>query len=276
MIVIPGSDDEQRPVMMQGNLSLGGQAVASQAPSATSAASSPGTSPGTSASATNLGTKASAPPPAGKYEAPAEAPEGEYAPFIPQAGLLELPAESEEEGFGEVGDDGVLEKDEAVAVSGTPPTPQVNMLANLIRWVAKAKKEIGSEQLPTFLEVYGITGNLSPDLKEVIAHLADITAQQSDDASAVDVWSQLLLELHGILTEGSTTLNPVVPFWNGGENELDTDETEMDEPTPQSTPMKLKLIYPGKDGTEKELTIDLSPEADKGSPPGTEATLGAA
>ena len=57
---------------------------------------------------------------------------------------------------------------------------------------------------------------------------------------------------------------------------MEEDETEMDEPTPQSTPMKLKLIYPGKDGTEKELTIDLSPEADKGSPPGTEATLGAA
>ena len=52
--------------------------------------------------------------------------------------------------------------------------PKVNMLANLINWVARANKEIGRDQIPTFLEVYGISGYLSPELKDVILHLLSL------------------------------------------------------------------------------------------------------
>ncbi|MFH1003279.1 MAG: hypothetical protein V1780_03965, partial [Chloroflexota bacterium] len=53
------------------------------------------------------------------------------------------------------------------------PAPQVNMLANLVRWVALARREIGNEQLPTFLDVYSFSENLSPELREIILGLAE-------------------------------------------------------------------------------------------------------
>lgn len=80
---------------------------------------------------------------------------------------------------------------------------QANQLPNLIRWVSVAKREIGSAQLPTFLEAYGVRGHLSSEMKEVILHLAVVVSEQPSDASPADVWSRLTLELHGILTDGS-------------------------------------------------------------------------
>src|ERR1035437_3228886 len=138
----------------------------------------------------------------------------------------------------------------------TGPMPsQVNLLANLIRWVASAKKEIGIEQLPVFLNVYAITGKLSPEMKDVILHLAEVATdpttdgvpmdrmglireqlalfmklnalngqnpppidetivrlaellvQQSTYANKANLWSQLLLELNGILGNGNISLH---------------------------------------------------------------------
>ena len=80
---------------------------------------------------------------------------------------------------------------------------QANQLPNLIRWVSVAKKEIGTPQLPTFLEAYSVRGNLSAELKEVILHLAAVVSEQSMEPSPADVWSRLTLELHGILADGS-------------------------------------------------------------------------
>lgn len=163
--------------------------------------------------------------------------------------------------------------------------PQVNMLANLIRWVSVARGKLGIEQLPTFLEVYGICGNLSLELKEVILHLADLAEQQSEDAGVADVWSQLILELHGILTGGGTPVQPSSTFWNGEEDEAQIDETEMevdipegepagpeeDKPAalPEDRPVRLKLVVPTADGSEREvdvgeLSVGLSREKDGG------------
>jgi len=44
------------------------------------------------------------------------------------------------------------------------PTAQVNLLANLIRWVSVARREIGHERLATFLDVYGISSGWPPSL----------------------------------------------------------------------------------------------------------------
>jgi hypothetical protein len=79
---------------------------------------------------------------------------------------------------------------------------QANQLPNLIRWVSVAKKEIGSSQLPTFLEAYSVRGHLTPAMKEIILHLAAVVAEGSTEPSSADVWSRLTLELHGILSDG--------------------------------------------------------------------------
>ncbi len=63
-----------------------------------------------------------------------------------------------------------------------PSVPKVNLLANLINWVAKAKKEIGYDNIPIFLEVYGISGHMAPELKELIMHLSEITKEQPEAA----------------------------------------------------------------------------------------------
>jgi hypothetical protein len=142
--------------------------------------------------------------------------------------------------------------------------PKVNLLANLISWISIAKKEIGDEQLPTFLEVYGISGHLSPELKDVILHLAEISAEKPEDNSMAEVWSNAMLSLHGILTGGDAPLNPVRPHWNEIDEELEPDENETinAQEEPEEHPVKLKLVFPNGDGKGKEYCIDLMPEVD--------------
>ena len=122
--------------------------------------------------------------------------------------------------------------------------------------------------MTTFLEVYGISGHLSPELKEVILHLVEITEQQATDANAAEIWSQLTLELHGILTGGDAPLHLVKPLWSDDESEALPNETEAEEDKPKYKPIKLKLVFPNDDGTEREFNIDLSPEAGMESPSG--------
>ena len=151
----------------------------------------------------------------------------------------------------------------------TPPTPQVNLLANLIRWVSAARGKLGIEQLPVFLEVYGISGNLSPELKEVILQLAEVVAQPSGDDNAADVWSHSVLELHGILAGGGTPLHLFGPSWNDEEGEAEAsetlaeedeaeDKTEDEPPVPprENRPVRLKLVVPIGDGVEKEFSVE--------------------
>lgn len=142
--------------------------------------------------------------------------------------------------------------------------PKVNLLANLINWIAKAKKEIGPDQMPIFLEVYGISGHLSSELKEVILHLSEITSEQPEDANKAEIWSQAMLALHGILTGGNAPLYPVLPSWNDGSSEIqpsEDDAIEVDKS--EDMPVKLKLVFPNGDGKSKEFCIDLTPETDK-------------
>jgi hypothetical protein len=139
--------------------------------------------------------------------------------------------------------------------------PKVNMLANLINWVARANKEIGRDQIPTFLEVYGISGHLSQELKDVIVHLSEITEEDTEASSSSEIWSQSMLLLHGILTGGDAPLHPVTPSWNSDAKEsIEEEIIEVDKS--KQKPVKLKLILPDDDGVEKEFCINLTPEAD--------------
>jgi len=119
-------------------------------------------------------------------------------PELPEASKEEkLPEASKEEKLPEPS------KEEKMSEKASGSMLQANQLPNLIRWVSVAKREIGAAQLPTFLEAYGVRGQLSSEMKEVILHLAVVVSEQPADASPADVWSRLTLELHGILTDGS-------------------------------------------------------------------------
>jgi hypothetical protein len=143
-------------------------------------------------------------------------------------------------------------------------TPRVNMLANLINWVARAKKEIGDELLPTFLDVYGVSGHLSLELKEVILHLAERTREKTDPCTDAEVWSSAMLSLHGILTGGDAPLNPAIPCWNDALN-ADSQDEEIIEVDKQDKPVKLKFVLPGVNGKAREYCLDLTPDDDDNS-----------
>lgn len=140
--------------------------------------------------------------------------------------------------------------------------PKVNMLANLINWVARAKQEIGYEQLSAFLEVYGVSGHLSPELKEVIIHLAEIAKDLPDTATDAEIWSQSMLSLHGILTGGDAPTNPVIPSWVDitDEAELSDEEEIIEIDKAKAKQAKLKLVLPSGNGKSKEFCIELSPD----------------
>jgi hypothetical protein len=146
----------------------------------------------------------------------------------------------------------------------TLSVPKVNMLVNLINWVATANKEIGRDQLPIFLEVYGISGHLSPELKEVILHLSEITENEPDITGSTAIWSQSMLLLHGILTGGDAPLHPVIPVLSA-EEKPSADEEIIEVDKSKDRPVRLKLVLPDEDGTEKEFCIDLTPQADSGA-----------
>lgn len=189
-------------------------------------------------------------------------------------------------------------------------TPQVNLLANLIQWVHRAKKEIGVNQLPTFLDVYSITGTLSEEIREVILKLAEVLTpaegsdgsnghsrsiseqvatfleihgvggqltpesrdsivrlvksleQEPAEVNISDVWSQLILELHGILCGGGTPLRTYNTPAVERTAKMPTEKITM---TPRAMqdkqtdgkdkPFRLKLVMPFGEGVEKEFDV---------------------
>ena len=145
--------------------------------------------------------------------------------------------------------------------------PRVDLLANLIRWIASARAEIGTEQFATFLEVYGISGHLTQEFKEVILHLAETAETPPPGSSSADTWSRLMLELHGILTGGEGPLHPVKPVWLESAGKLSPVEPEPKvqavKEKPKETPLKLKLVVTGADGSDREICLNLSPEEGK-------------
>jgi hypothetical protein len=142
--------------------------------------------------------------------------------------------------------------------------PRVSFLANLINWVSVARREIGNEQLPAFLEVYGISGHLSPEMKDVILHLAKITAEKPGGKNTAEIWSNSVLALHGILTGGEAPLTTVKLNWGKTEEEIEDLEDEPTQSKESSQPpVKLKLVFPNGNGKSKEYCIDLTPESIK-------------
>jgi hypothetical protein len=140
--------------------------------------------------------------------------------------------------------------------------PRVNLLANLITWVARAEKEIGHDQIPAFLEVYGMSGHLTEELKEAILHLSEIAAESQNENSQAETWSQSLLSLHGILTGGdapSKTLKPRLHNYEAESSKNTPAENTLE--NTMEMPVKMKLVFSGDNGDGKEYCIDLRPNA---------------
>ena len=162
--------------------------------------------------------------------------------------------------------------------------------------------QLMGEKLATFLEVHSANGQLSPEVKEGVLRFIGAMAPQpaeKSEAEAVpesakrdiaDVWSQLILELHGILSGGGTLLHPLKPLQEGSEEEAGADKSkaerediekpvklEKDEPLKpgkdkskrqqEDKPVTLKLVLPASNGVAKEFSVEkfsinLAPEAD--------------
>ena len=199
-------------------------------------------------------------------------------PIMPESELAEETDEEDEPEMPQLSEPELLEqlREYQQGIQEVRPSiPPVNLLSNLIFWVSSIKKEIGIEQLPVLLEVYGISGHLSPELKEVILQMADIIEPQSENVNLSSIWSQSILELHGILTGGDAPLHPLKPSWNEKDDEVQLDEAELDEEELQNEkqsgdsgidvnkPLKLKLVLPvnnGDDSITREFSICLNPE----------------
>jgi hypothetical protein len=145
-------------------------------------------------------------------------------------------------------------------------TSQVNLLANLIRWVSAAKKEVSVERLPIFLETYAISGHLSDELKRSILHLAGVVGEESAGQDGADAWSRLILELHGILTGGGAPLRPSATFWQGYVDEEQPEDHSHGGSAEPNRAVRLKLVLPTGDGQEREFSTTLIPDDDEDAP----------
>jgi hypothetical protein len=198
-----------------------------------------------------------------------------------------------------------------IPVAGSADS-QVNLLANLVRWVSTAVREIGKEQLTAFLDVYAVGGNMSEELKGVILHLAEVVAdpvsethssektpiineqitlcmeinslsgqlpdelkksirhlmeiliQQTVQTNKADIWSKLLLELNGILSGNTDSLQYLITRESREAEQLKKEQEALEkaenclENAPQKKavkPAKLRLVLPGSDGSEQELDL---------------------
>jgi hypothetical protein len=113
--------------------------------------------------------------------------------------------------------------------------PSVSFLANLINWVSIARREIGDEQLPAFLEIYGISGHLSQEMKDVILHLTKIPSGNPGEKTTAETWSNSMLSLHGIMTGEEASLSPEIPRWDTNE---EVTETLEDKSTRSKKPVR--------------------------------------
>ena len=264
-----------QPIIIQGSSLMAPPAPAAAGP-VPPAASAPSPAPPAPAAASPA-------PPASGSAGPATSSPEFTNPTLPMSQMADLPIEEaisqsfeprerlgssdtpewplyeEIENLGSVGLDD-RDYGKKVAEEASQSAPGVNLLANLIRWVATAKREVNSEQLLTLLEVYGISGYLSPELKEVILHLADITEQQSSEENAADIWSRLTLELHGILGGGDALPRIMKPVWDEGESDTPPSDMVSEDNKQEEKTLKLKLVLSSGD-ENKEFSIDLNPES---------------
>jgi hypothetical protein len=83
----------------------------------------------------------------------------------------------------------------------------------LSQWLSRAAATVSKEQITKLVEIYDITGNLPPRLKQAILLLADLYADNDRDESEdvpASVSMQLLIELDSLLRYRTGALESVV------------------------------------------------------------------
>jgi hypothetical protein len=84
----------------------------------------------------------------------------------------------------------------------------------LAQWLSRAAATVSKEQLGKLVEIYDITGNLPPRLKQAILLLADLDGDSNRAEDAEDVPAtvslQLLIELDSLLRYRTGALESVV------------------------------------------------------------------
>ncbi|HUV52477.1 MAG TPA: hypothetical protein VMW64_05320 [Dehalococcoidia bacterium] len=162
--------------------------------------------------------------------APSPAPWAGTVPASPQAEngvkvVREAPKEAEP-GIAEMAS-GVAEKIEtsgcatgrvpeaSIAGVKTDNEGRVDLLtvSVLSQWLSRAAATVSKEQITKLVEIYDITGNLPPRLKQAILLLADLYADNDRDESEdvpASVSMQLLIELDSLLRYRTGALESVV------------------------------------------------------------------
>jgi hypothetical protein len=103
-----------------------------------------------------------------------------------------------------------------VAARNTDSEGRVDLLtvSVLSQWLARAAASVSKAQICKLVEIYDITGNLPPRLKQVILLLADLYSNGShteDDENVPATASvQLLIELDSLLRYRTGALESVV------------------------------------------------------------------
>ena len=99
----------------------------------------------------------------------------------------------------------------------------VNLLANLMRWVGSVKCRLGVQQMRLLVELYRLTGHLTPIVEKAITRLASLRILPDESDHHVFTQDDLidtLLQLHGInYGSGSLPVGPAV--------ELDLSDTAI-------------------------------------------------
>jgi hypothetical protein len=115
-----------------------------------------------------------------------------------------------------------------------------------------------NEQVAICMEINSFAGQLPPDLKDKVRRLIELVLQLSAYSNKADRWSQLLLELHGILTGGGTSLYPLS---TGNDEKIKEDRTieenevELDKNISTGSPPGELPVAGPEDGSEDETPV---------------------
>lgn len=175
--------------------------------------------------ATGGGSQSSAPPWAGAG-GPSAAPKMENKPDFATmlaSGTEKVPADTSS--VGRVAEDArpslssILDHaaKSGIAAGETNGEGRVDLLtiSVLAQWLSRAAETVSKEQIGKLVEIYDITGNLPPRLKQAILLLADLygngnKAVEDDEDIPASVSLQLLIELDSLLRYRTGALESVV------------------------------------------------------------------
>ena len=157
---------------------------------------------------------------------------------------------------------------------------------------AAGSGKVFNEQLSICMEIGSFNGEVPAEIRTRIRRLSELILQQTAYTNKADVWSQMLLKLHGILSHGGTPVQPLVFNKAAAKEELpeaaadgvptedsglDLDSEQMDEdllerydlsedgaeideediqpPGKNTRLVKLRMVLPVGDGGEQELDL---------------------